>query len=236
LNDIPTIITSLQKDPDDVEALLAATEILKRSIDPDDYDAAIRRDGGDLGNLPPRAKSPGEFSGLADAIMRALRKAGVQQHSDFNLRNLRDLWNSHKGPPSVAIRKAFYRPIGNAINDLKDDLATGANKSPNPAAAIGESTPPTPLCSHSADFHSVNWYGTPYTFTGTQSRCVEVLWRAWSGKSPTVGQALILSEANSNASRLHDVFKKKGKMHPAWRTMIVPDGKGNFRLADPPQK
>ncbi len=90
------------------------------------------------------------------------------------------------------------------------------------------------LAYHSVDFRSVCWFGSKYTFTGTQAACVRVLWQAWAKKgAPTMSQATILDAAGSTGARLRDAFNK-GK-HPAWNTMIVKSGKDAFRLAEPPQ-
>lgn len=88
------------------------------------------------------------------------------------------------------------------------------------------------LVRHSPDFRSVHWYGADYTFTATQAKCVEVLWKAWENGSQALGQAHILEEAGSMGSRLRDVFAKGA--HPAWEKMIVPcSNKGAFALASP---
>ncbi len=85
----------------------------------------------------------------------------------------------------------------------------------------------------SSDFRSVNWYGTQYTFTPTQAACFRVLWESWQRGTPGLGEQTILEEAESQSQRLIYLFKK-GR-HPAWGTLIIPgDGKGMFRLQEPP--
>jgi hypothetical protein len=84
---------------------------------------------------------------------------------------------------------------------------------------------------HADDFKSVKWGDATYTFTAMQAACVKVLWEHWERQTPRVGEQTILEAAGSAGSRLRDVFDK-GK-HSAWGTMIVSDGKGAFRLADP---
>jgi hypothetical protein len=88
---------------------------------------------------------------------------------------------------------------------------------------------------HSPDFRSVHWFGADYSFTSSQAACVKVLWEAWENGTPEVGQRHLLQEAKSEQSRLQDVFKQKGQMHPAWGTMIVPSqtNKGTCRLQEP---
>jgi hypothetical protein len=85
---------------------------------------------------------------------------------------------------------------------------------------------------HSTDFRSVSWYGTPHEFTELQAACVKVLWEAMDNITPTVGDATILEEVESNAERLGLVFRD----HAAWGTMIVEgQTKGTHRLAEPPK-
>lgn len=89
-----------------------------------------------------------------------------------------------------------------------------------------------PQAAHSEDFHSVAWFGTTYTFTPLQAKCVEVMWSAWEKGTPSLGQEYILEAAGSSQNRLSKVFDD-GK-HPAWRTMISSEGpKGSFRLCPP---
>jgi hypothetical protein len=81
------------------------------------------------------------------------------------------------------------------------------------------------------DFRGVRWYGTEYIFTATQARCVEVLWAAWQGGVPAVGQAQVLEDADSACKRLLDVFD--GGHHPAWGTLITSPRKGAYCLTKP---
>lgn len=83
----------------------------------------------------------------------------------------------------------------------------------------------------SSDFRSLNWGDRIFTFTTTQSACVNVMYRDYENKTPTLSETSILDAAGSASSRLRDVFGK-GK-HPAWGTLIVQSGKGIFRLAEP---
>lgn len=84
---------------------------------------------------------------------------------------------------------------------------------------------------HSADFASVNWYGTPYTFTTNQAACVRVLWDAWKNKTPVLGGLTIIDAAGVDRSdeRLDLVFRD----NPAWGTMIFSPSKGRYCLKAP---
>jgi hypothetical protein len=92
---------------------------------------------------------------------------------------------------------------------------------------------------HSTDFRFVRWFGTEYTFTGTQAACVRVLWREWEKGTPEIGEGTILDdlEVESEARRLIDVFRDKKSpsgYHPAWGVMIVAgQTKGAYRLRAP---
>ncbi len=122
----------------------------------------------------------------------------------------------------------------------KDCSSTAAFVPPGPLSAAGEQPSagtggtnarqePDP-CRHSADFRSVHWFNTDYTFTSSQAAVVGVLWIAWENGTPDVGQETILAEAKLDTKRLPDLFKG----HRAWGTMIVSgETKGAFRLQKP---
>lgn len=91
-----------------------------------------------------------------------------------------------------------------------------------------------PANRHSTDYCSALWDAVEYTFTTMQAACVGVLWKNWEQGTPTISEATILEEAGSAAARLRDVFDKG--QHPAWGTVIIPAGKGRFRLSGEPPK
>ncbi len=86
---------------------------------------------------------------------------------------------------------------------------------------------------HNDDFTEVLWNGKKYKFNKPQQALsVEYLWKNKRAREKSIGEA-IGSEADN--FRLIHTFRqhgKKTKMHPAWETMIVPDGKGIFALAE----
>jgi hypothetical protein len=82
---------------------------------------------------------------------------------------------------------------------------------------------------YSPDFACVAWDGAQHSFTPTQARVVAILWAARANGTPDLRQAYLLTESESDADRLLDVFNG----HPAWGTMIVPGpARGTYRLAD----
>lgn len=82
---------------------------------------------------------------------------------------------------------------------------------------------------HSPDFRSVYWFGTDYTFSPTQAAVVHALWEAWDDGVPAVGNETLTEAAGSDGGRVRDLFRD----HPAWGAMIVPAGKGSYRLQEP---
>ena len=107
-------------------------------------------------------------------------------------------------------------------------------KTPLPAAPSSEAKPvddETNDARHSTDFASVNWFGTPYTFTTNQAAGVRVLWEAWKNKTPVLGGLTIIEAAGVDRSdeRFDLVFRD----NPAWGTMIASPSKGRYCLKAP---
>jgi hypothetical protein len=106
-----------------------------------------------------------------------------------------------------------------------------------PVAVLGVTLPPAGhaagtenVTTHSDDFRSVVWFGTPYSFTSKQAACVKILWEHWERNVPEVGGAYVLEEAGSAGDRLDHIFRD----HPAWGRMIVlGNTKGAYRLNQP---
>lgn len=95
-----------------------------------------------------------------------------------------------------------------------------------------ESRSPNSQIAYSPDFRSVNWFGTPYTFSANQSKVVAMLIRCFESGAPEVGSETLLHEIDHAAppSRMDLVFRDS----PAWKTMIVKgSSKGTYRLAHP---
>lgn len=90
---------------------------------------------------------------------------------------------------------------------------------------------------HSADFRTVNWFGTQYVFTKTQAKCVEILWDAWLHGGQALNGTTILAKADTAGERFDAVFRKKQRgrssIHPAMGTMIARIDKDLYRLAAP---
>jgi hypothetical protein len=124
-------------------------------------------------------------------------------------------------------------------NNQKEGGGCPANEPgvvPNPLAhKQGKGGGKLPEARHSVDFRSVHWFGTDYQFTQGQARIIEILWAAWENGTSDVGHFTLINEAKLNADRITDVFKEKGRHHPAWGSMIVSNqgSKGTCRLQEP---
>lgn len=131
-------------------------------------------------------------------------------------------WTLPVSPKSSDLRTVddALRVVDTALNwigERRTELLLSAPGSPEPTAT------------HSTDYRSVNWSGTPYTFTKTQAACVKPLWEAWERGTPELDQPTVLMEADASGNRLVDIFRG----HPAWRTLIVSGStKGSYRLHD----
>ncbi len=125
------------------------------------------------------------------------------------------------------------RPVD--IPETPDDGRTKGDEpaSTSPAAPSSDAKPVDEVndARHSIDFASVNWFGTPYTFTTNQAACVRVLWEAWKNKTPVLGGLTIIDAAGVDRSdeRFDLVFRD----NPAWGTMIVSPSKGRYCLKAP---
>jgi hypothetical protein len=112
---------------------------------------------------------------------------------------------------------------------LTDAAVTG----PAPAdAASGKPDPVAAGPSHSADFTTVNWFGTKYTFDdGLQAKAVGQLWAEYEKGGLGLSEKTIGEKIGSNAEnyRLANTFRG----HPAWETMIVKVRQGVYRLKKP---
>ena len=149
---------------------------------------------------------------------------------------------------AVALRRLCNRPdilpvkISDPLEFL-DWLTTVENQvQPNPdidgtepQTAGKKKDKPT----HSDDFTSVVWDGKKHTFNKSQALCIKALWENWEkgdlGLSETYIGGHVL-ESSAEKYRLIHTFRTKGKVHPAWKTMIHACGKGIFKLDRPPKK
>jgi hypothetical protein len=158
------------------------------------------------------------------------------ENVDFTLerlvRNLFQFFSKAVPDPAQAIPKPHRKDDAYEVRTTR--TITETEHKPDLARTNEQAGPPF----YAEDFRYVNWYGTEYKFTVNQACCVEVLWKAAEDKIPLLTQETILRKAlNKHEGRLRDVFKLPGNrgQHPAWGTMIIPDGqrKGMYRLSKP---
>ncbi len=124
------------------------------------------------------------------------------------------------------------RPLD--LSELNLDPKTAAPAA-QPQSAANWASGPEPR--HLSDFQSVYWPSLGvYRLSPKQARIVEVLWEARFGSdNPDVDQATLLRAADSDCTRLLDLFRSGGKTHPAWGKLVVPgESPATFRLPEPP--
>ncbi len=88
---------------------------------------------------------------------------------------------------------------------------------------------------HSADFRTVTIGHETYEFTPLQRAAVAALWAAHVAGRPSVPQTEVLRSAGSDQARLVHLFLAPAggggkRYHAAWGRLIVPAGKGCYRL------
>ncbi len=128
----------------------------------------------------------------------------------------------------------------NIVQGYLKRLRANASASGPPASPA---PPPADSPTHSADFTSVDWFGTSYTFTkGNQAETVRVLWEEYKRGGGSLGQGTIREKLNAADSfTLRKLFRHRKadgtyQKHPAWGTMIRQTSKGVYGLVSPPAK
>jgi hypothetical protein len=85
---------------------------------------------------------------------------------------------------------------------------------------------------HSSDFRSVLAGEHLYDFTPLQAEVVRQLVEAARNGTPAVGYRTLLDGAGSVGEVLRSLFVIRGKLNPAWGTLIVPGPrKGSRQIA-----
>lgn len=96
------------------------------------------------------------------------------------------------------------------------------------AAQMGEASErETPLSlSVSDDYRSIKFKGQTYRLTRSQSQMFKVLYAALQKGHPDVDKDALLKAIQNETSRVRDTWRKS----PLWKTLIVSQRKGTYRL------
>jgi hypothetical protein len=94
------------------------------------------------------------------------------------------------------------------------------------AVATGTNEPATTDVWHSDDFTRVRVANEWHSFGPKQAAVLRLLNAASESDNPWLDGKRLLDEANAATMRLIDLFKRK----PAWRHLVLGDGKGRYRL------
>ena len=78
--------------------------------------------------------------------------------------------------------------------------------------------------------HRAVWFGSVLTFSDAQLACWQVLWENFLRGNLPILQGRVLSTWSGASTNVADLFKR----HPAWKTIIVSDGRG-FLWLDVPE-
>ena len=89
-----------------------------------------------------------------------------------------------------------------------------------------EAAAPAASVWHSDDFSSARIAGEWHSFGPKQAKVLRLLKAAAESDSPWQDGKRLLGEADASTGRLIDLFKRK----PAWRQLVLADGKGRYRL------
>jgi hypothetical protein len=73
------------------------------------------------------------------------------------------------------------------------------------------------------------WFGTILSFNGSQKLLWQVLWNNFVRGNLPIPQQRVLSVWHGDSAHVSDLFKR----HPAWKNVIVGDGRGNLWLRIP---
>lgn len=94
------------------------------------------------------------------------------------------------------------------------------------------------VATHSEDFTSVNWFGQRYDFSKTQACVIRLLWAEWEKGGFGLNEKYLGQEIGSDSDRyrLIDTFRRGGKYHPAWDTLIKRRARGVFGLQPPTER
>lgn len=187
---------------------------------------------------------PVGFGPLTDALVMWSQTPG---HGQISLKPLKEFMRLCCGAREIDARGGELRHVGIHLTDAElfervcalsiechhtcFDMNRQALLQCERAAKVRSPQSNEPM--HSDDFRTVTVDKKNYNFTPTQAACVSVLWDAWERGTAEISGSTILEDnrVESNAERLRDIFRSRGKQHPAWGTLIREgETKGTFQL------
>jgi hypothetical protein len=183
---------------------------------------------------PNDPRFPGGFAEWPSLWGHYLRRFHECGSLDAVARRLANWLAWKAGRPLEAIQALPLAEVLTMLEEIPADAAPGQCNEPSATPATPVGARQLPPARHSVDFRAVHWYGTDYSFTEAQAAVVAILWGAWDNGTPDVGHRTLLQQACLEG-RLVDVFKDKGKYHPALGAMIQSNvtSKGSARLCPP---
>jgi len=104
----------------------------------------------------------------------------------------------------------------------------GPRPAPAPTASAGDA----PVLQQEADFRVLHFRGQTWHLGPMQASVVRQLHEAWRSGQHWVSGKVVLSKAGASSMRMRDLFKA----HPGWRTLLLSDGRGQYRLNLPVER
>jgi len=136
----------------------------------------------------------------------------------------------YRGPIGHAnyIGSVYAPTIDAALVAARAQYLIGTEPLPRAGQSFRAGDPVTRDPYHSSDFQLIIWNGQRYTLSPKQRLVVKRLWEAWERGRPEVEQSALVRAADSEATRLLDLFRNSD----AWGTLIVRVGTSTlYRLA-----
>ncbi len=153
---------------------------------------------------------------------------------------LRSFAARHFGKEAVSVTINFVDSSTTLLlpKGFNDQLRDPPAEQPPPV--VVQSAPATPATvgepMHTSDFQRIDWPGLgTFHLSPKKAAVVRKLWPVALTDDPWVSQTELLRAADSDATRLVDLFKGD----PAWGRLILSNGRGYYRLAplpDPPSQ
>ena len=85
------------------------------------------------------------------------------------------------------------------------------------------------LVVNNAEHGSVRWFDHVFTVRGAQQVCWQALFQNFTRGNLPIPQGRVLSEWHGSSTTAADILKR----HPAWKSVIVGDGRGHLWLHVP---